>query len=978
MRLKDPSLLLFIFATVFRNINCIKPKQSTTEKLKSLGVVLTNSTKNSFYITNDELVTLKVQFTPVLPKFSKQTFDCMNSRLDISIQAQNYLNFLISSWIGIPPRNLTTIGTFSEINGNLIVPQTAREVNITAVYGIFNYLSAHKSHTQNLDSIRDSDSSTFVNFNAMCSLETNWNQFRFYFQSEENIEYLILKINKDALNTFKVNIVFPALAPSVDTPEYKSATWKTLDIKSSKFGYIKLDIASAFNNTMLEILKVNPEFSLDQPDSSPLKNFYFILSWNPDAPTERWTFSNVNIVRVVASDCIRFRMYEVYGFTERSIQRLNEEISDHLKGTFNHSQEPIHLLKADPNAKFSSFIAKRALPDHFRNSPPNRLTPTKTAPRALVETTKNYATISLEANSESHNPSESFDDEYSDSSSDEYSSYDLDQYLDPDEYSSYEMDQICRGEGCRKRRQIFVAGALLATTAIAGVAGAKLIHDIDTSKNIKHDEFLNNKALRITNDELNQLQLEIESEHKNLDKALIRECNSIDKISNQVFLGKIYDEFVNYRENLNQEISNLRTRVALRNANLLQSVINSCMALNSAKYEDACRDFFELTNIEVVQYSPQIDKNKVLSLVLEVKFRNPVFEKLSRTLDTLTCPVPIGRKEGKYYYLRLLTPKQIAYSSLVNRAFSTDNCLTDSVVKSNFCSESDLFNDRELDRCAGSLISNSETKACTNEIFSSTADCMFASNENYVICGHFNTPTSSSSRAKSLIPISKIGNSLLDNNTNITLYQRIDYLLTIKCASSEFQIRGKTREINEILNETFDAYDENSFQVQDHHVKGLLTGLDKSNMINGTNLIKIAEQFDSEAKTGLAVVDSALTKIKPYNHIILFSIFGIIAVAISILICKKSWQVLKQRFISCFPSCLRFRWTRTTNNQNRQNFNWDQRFEAIERIERELMNERELLRTQALNSRQMPTPNTISRNERNRQSRNSLITELRI
>ena len=247
--------------------------------------------------------------------------------------------------------------------------------------------------------------------------------------------------------------------------------------------------------------------------------------------------------------------------------------------------------------------------------------------------------------------------------------------------------------------------------------------------------------------------------------------------------------------------------------------------------------------------------------------------------------------------MKLLVPKAIAYSDRVSKAFSVDNCRTNFLMKSIFCSDQDLFDDKSMDLCAFSLVTSGKSKACEHELVHSDMDCLFSSNKEYVLVAHFHTPHAQSSKSSSIIPVTRIGTQTLDHKSNITIFERIDHTLTISCHSASYSVKGKSREINEIIDIDLDNMSPDTYHISDTHFDNILTQLNHTAMINKTDLQEISKEFEYGQKTGNKKVDDLLSGIKPYSHLALWLVVAIVGVFIifSLLVyfCTATSEILK-------------------------------------------------------------------------------------
>jgi hypothetical protein len=151
-------------------------------------------------------------------------------------------------------------------------------------------------------------------------------------------------------------------------------------------------------------------------------------------------------------------------------------------------------------------------------------------------------------------------------------------------------------------------------------------------------------------------------------------CNQLEFIvshayllSQEMFLEKITSEFEQFKDRLTQEMLNLKTRAFFRHNKALETVINACTLINGRKHENACRDFIEITPIRTIEYVLKINNEQQLSILLKLEFANPQMEEIPQTFIVLNAEVPIGMRNKKFFYMKLLFPKAIAYSDRVKK-----------------------------------------------------------------------------------------------------------------------------------------------------------------------------------------------------------------------------------------------------------------------------------------------------------------------
>lgn len=879
-----------------------------SETLQNLGIILTNSTKHTLYVDSDQTTLLNIEFTPHLANFSRKNIVCYENKNDINVQAQNIFNTLLAEWIGLKANvSLINPGSFHEKHHKLLLPLIHQEVKINKVYGTWNY-GHTKQQTPNLEEVLDNNPKTYTSFNDNCALETRWNQFSFRVMSESRVEHVVMQVSKGSPEYFKLDVTFN----DVNASEFKLLApdvinWNKLDIKDSQHSYVIANIAEAYNKTMVKLLKNNPSYEYTH-EKDPLKEFVIDLRWTNNV-FEKWRIGGQH--RSMDAECVRFKCFEIIAFTNRTIEDVASELERNINGSWSKPAKDVPVITKD-NPSTPRLSRRKALRlsfsadsrrklEHLDDVPISYKTHRETTraqttpfPRVEIETTSLVdLTTSIGANL------------YGESSSDS-SSY--------DEYSS-EVD-ICRGDNCRYRRQV-IPLIIAASGMIAGIsAGAAIVHHSDNnSKQIKADELLTAKLVDITSKDLEKLQIQITNENRAVDNALRRECETTDQLSQQMFLEQIIDEFDEFKDRLTQEILNLKTRASFRNNRALETVINACTLLNGRNRETACRDFIEITPVKVIEYVPKMDKGHKLSIIIKVEFANPQMEELSQTFNVLSVAVPIGIRNEKYFYLKLITPKLIAYSDKVNKAFSVDNCKTNFLMKSIFCSDKDLFYDKSMDLCASSLVTNEKSKACEHEMIHSKMDCLFSSNKDYVLVAHFHTPNAQSSQTTSIIPVTKVGSQELDHKSNVTVFERIDHTLTITCHSASYSVKGKSREVNEIVDINLENLSPNTFHISDNHFDNILSQLNKTEMINKTDLQEISKEFQYGYKTGNKRVDEMISGVRPFSHIALW-VLVLITVGVILLSVFVYSFIATNEILKCLCPALYKRRRRTTVHES--------------------------------------------------------------
>ena len=592
MRFDQESKIIFILCA----LQLLRTTYGDAESLKNLGLVLTNSSKSTYFVAADQTTTLNIEFTPHVNSFDQRDYVCYNDKSDLDLQAQTLFNILLSDWIGLKSNHSLIIpGELNEKHRKINLPLMTKEIKIENVYGTYN-LGHTKHETSNLIKLIDNNPRTFITFNEHCALETAWNTFNFNIIAAAPVEHILLQFSKESAGFVNFSSIFPKIDKNLP-----NKNWKPIHILDSHREYAIIDLAKAFNETMAKKLESNSSFKYPTEETKPLTEFVINLKFD-NITTERWTIGGQS--RNMASECVNFKMFEIAAYNNRTLEEAERELRAQLNGDWDSESSDLPVLtrssqETRPLSRRRAIRPNFAYPDsrEQRTSPSTPVLPKIQSRRKPpvhemlksqieVETTLIPLTTSIGENLL----------ETTTAISSEYEEY------------SYEVPEICRGDSCRHRRQAIALA--IAGLVLGGVTAgsAVVVHNVKASKEIRirHDELLSSKLAKATEKDLEDLHIQISQRDQDIMKAFRDDCKTLDVISNREFVNTIINEFEDFKLRITNEILNLKTRASFEHNKALETVINSCIILNGPSFEPACRDFIELTTVRVSEYTPKL------------------------------------------------------------------------------------------------------------------------------------------------------------------------------------------------------------------------------------------------------------------------------------------------------------------------------------------------------------------------------------
>jgi len=294
------------------------------ETLKNLGLILTNSTKSTFFVAADQITTLNIEFSPHVNSFERKDYICYNDKSDLDLQARNLFNILLSDWLGLQTNHSIVIpGELNEKHKNIKLPLINKEIKIARIYGTYN--QGHtKQETSSLTNLIDNDSRTFTAFSDNCALETDWNSFQFNIFAETPVQNILLQFSKESVGYVNFSAIFPKIDSKI-----KYTKWTPFHILHSHREYAIINVAKGFNETMAQKLESNSSFKYPTEETKPLTEFVIEIKFK-DETTERWTIGGQE--RNMAVECVTFKLYEVVAFNNISIEEAEEELRANVKG----------------------------------------------------------------------------------------------------------------------------------------------------------------------------------------------------------------------------------------------------------------------------------------------------------------------------------------------------------------------------------------------------------------------------------------------------------------------------------------------------------------------------------------------------------------------------------------------------------------------------------------------------------------------